>query len=269
MKKREIINKLKEELKSKITSQMLMLIDKETDENVDYQLGIDANSFKIHTNIIEGKNGSYLEISYCFNRETNNNALIIIKKEYNSAREQRNGFMSDGGLDLFTQVNSYVYDLNDKLLYHSCFSDDNKHFGNKEMVFSHDALATYFYDTTPKYEEGYLVSDPKISYQPFINIWQRYLDTNVVKTFGKNPFKGDYSNISITFDNNVEDIVLLSERYGHFYKPGYQMKINDENKIISIIEQIYQSSKNTNGFDFDKFDKEFEELMFEKDTRKP
>ena len=179
--------------------------------------------------------------------------------------------MEEVGLEIFTQSSSYVYDQTGRVLHKSWFSDENKYYGSDRMPLDYSpvALASYFKDTTPKYKNGYFESGPNSSYQPFTNVWQRYGDTNVVREFGRSPINGEYSNILITFDDHsYEDVNVLSESYGQFYLYGRRMKLSSEGEIIPAIERIYQASKTNAGFDFDKFNSEFEVTMFEPSGRK-
>lgn len=270
MKKEEIIKSLNNQLKGKIPSTILSLLNDSLIDDVIYHVESSNNIFKIYTNIKEGEIGSYSEIVCSYDAMNKNISLVITTKEY-SPEYQRRHIVEEVGLNIFTQSSSYVYDQTERLLHKSGFSDENKYYGNGRMPldYSEEALLGYFQDTTPEYKNGYFVSGPKSSYQPITNIWQRYGDTNVVRKFGRNPIEGEYSNIAITFDDfSHDDIELLSESYGKFYVYGRQMKLSKQDEIVSTIEKIYQNSKSHVGFNLDKFYSEFEESMFEPIERK-
>ena len=254
MKKEEIIIKIKDLVSKKI----LNLVSDNLDEHSNYYLEIN-DEIRIHTDIEEKEIGTYKDI-VC-----TKNYIVINKKVYAPNSELRYGFMTNVGLDMFTQTYSYIYDQKERLLYQSFFSDDNKYYGSNNMplVFNKEALQEYFADTNPIYDKGHLISLPNSMYQPFSNIWQRYGETNVVREYGRDPIQGEYSEIKITFDDDsYKDIHLLCERYGQIFSQGREMKLNNLEEIINEIERIYQESKTSSGFDLDYFWKTFDDTMF-------
>ena len=231
-----------------------------------YQMEMTETSFKINTILNEGKKGSYEEILFNHDNDTNTNSLIIIKKEYTPAYQQRH-IMEEIGLNIKTKVTSFVYDSKNRLLHNSNFIDNNNHYGinNMPLDYSKESLLKYFEETNPKYEKGYYKEEPKASFQPYTNIWHRYPNTHVIKEYGKNPIDGEFSKIKITFDDHfLADYELLTENQGSVYKIGHKLKITSEEQVIPEIERIYQSSETEFGFDHNRFDDLFEELMYEK-----
>ena len=270
MKKEQVLEKINGLQSEFLTNEIISNIKISLKKNEEYELDLTDTSFKINTILKDGKNGTYEEIIFNHDNETNNNSLIIIRKEYSPALQQRN-IRKEVGLDIFTKATSYVFDKQNKLQHTSSFIDDNKYYGNNltSLEYSKEALLSYFNDTNPKYNNGFYVEGPNNSYQPFTNIWHRYPNTHVVKEFGRDPINGEYSKIKITFDDHfTQDQELLSESYGRVYKKGYELKMNDVEEIVPIIEEIYQDCQTEFGFDSNTFYQIFEEKIFENNTKK-
>ena len=264
MNKNQIMEYLNTIPRTHLTNEILTKIKEALTDYGIYDLFGSQNKFTILSRLEPGKNGSSLEIHYAHDETTQNNSLVVTKKEYSPAFQMRY-FFEEVGLNIFTESNSYVYTKEDRLLHQSWFSDENKYYGSHKMPldYSIEALKSYFADTTPKYQNGYFVSGPNSAYQPFTNIWQRYGNTNVFREYGRSPINGEYSEIGITFDNAIsEDIKLLNESYGNIYTRGREMKLYGEEIIVTKIDRIYNESINGNDFDFEKFYSDFESNMY-------
>lgn len=264
MNKNQIMEYLNTVPKNYMTNQIITKINASLDDNTLYNFYGSHNNFSITSEIFPGKNGSYLEIHYAHDEATHNNSLVVTTKSYAPAFQMRY-FYEEVGLDIFTQSNSYVYTEQGRLLHHSWFSDEHKYYGSHQMPldYSIESLKRYFSDTTPKYQNGYFVSGPNSAYQPFTNIWQRYGATNVFREYGRSPINGEYSEIGVTFDNNIsEDIKLLNESYGQIYTRGREMLIHGEDNVVSTIDRIYRESTNDGEFDFEGFHNKFETTMY-------
>lgn len=265
MNKEIIMKYLKSISRTIISSVVLEKIDKTLNDYHKYKFVGGTNTFSITSEIKPGSHGDYTEITYNHDPKTLDKSLVITTKSYSPTHEVRYGFMQEVALNMFTQSNSYVWDENDNKLYHSWFSDEHKYFGSHEekMDYSVESLKSYFEQTTPTYEFGIYKSNPKSAYQPFKNIWERYGKTNVIHQYGRNPIKGEYSEIGITFDDESKpDEMLLSESYGQIYSRGREMKLSVTEEIVAKIDEIYQECNAGEAFDSDTFHEKYESEMF-------
>lgn len=180
--------------------------------------------------------------------------------------------MEEVGLNIFSDISSYVFDETGLMIYSSWFSDENKYFGYgtvENLDCSIESLKEYFKKTTPEYEKGFIVRSAESAYQPFISTWQRYGKSHVYKAYNRNPMKGENGEVGITFDDDDKmDQKLLSESNGTIYRKGCEMNLTDEMEIANRIEEIYQSCYSETGFDIDSFNEEFEKTMFESNSRR-
>lgn len=263
----ELVND--EPLKSFLSETLIGEIDKNIDYFGDYEIRFIDNVLSIYTNIKDGLNGDYLEIKASKNKETNYRNILVTRKQYSPNYQMINGFNESAGIDIFTEINSYVYNENMKV-YSSWYSDDNKYFGFeiKNLPSDKESIAKYIEETSPKYKNGILISGAKKAYQPFTDIWQRYGNTNVIRKYGRSPINGEYSKIGITFDNDMLNQMLLEENHGLIYSVESDLKYDNELDIIVKIQEIYNNHRNGKVFDLDGFNYEFYNEMYKKNYRR-
>ncbi len=265
MKKNRIMELVNDEpLKSFLGKEIIKKINTQISEFGDYEIRFKDDVLRIYTEIKEGLRGEYLEIAASKNKENNYRNILITKRQYEPNCEEKNGIQTQISVDLFTEISSDVYN-NDKKMYSSWYSDDNVCFGvgMKNIPDDKESIAKYFEETSPKYQNGILISGPKNSYAPFFNFWQRYGNTNVFRSYGRTPMSGKYSEIGITFDNNERDQKLLEESYGTIYCNGKKLKYEDEADIIVKVQEIFNNHKNGSSFDHEGFNEEFNSSMYE------
>ena len=258
-----------EPLKSFLGEILSEKIDQSLDHFGDYEVRFKDNILRIYTDIKDGVEGNYLEIVASKNSETNYRNLLITRKQYSPNYQLINGFNENAGIDMFTEINSYVYNENMRV-YSSWYSDDNKYYGSeiKNLPSDKQSITKYIEETSPKYKNGIFISGAKKAYQPFIDIWQRYGNTNVIRKYGRSPINGEYSKIGITFDNDMFDQLLLEENNGFIYSVGYDIKYDNELDIIVKIQEIFNNYRNGNEFDLDGFNYEFYNEMYKKNNRR-
>ncbi len=265
MSKEELIEQLSNR---GITGPTLKIMTASLKDNEEYKIEEENGNLKVSSNMTPGSNGTYMEMIYGYDEETKEKSLVVTNKEYNPNVELRNGFREEVALNVFTKSRSFVFDEDDLLVYSSSFSDDNKYVGKNDMPldYSETTLKEYFKETTPIYDKGRIARPPKDSYQPFTNQRERYGKTSVIREFGRSPIHGEYSDIKITFDDNSrDDIKVLEESYGTFYRKGREMKVSDEEEIVRILDESFKESQET-GFDEIDFRESLESKLFKTRT---
>lgn len=267
MKKIEIVNLFNGENDIALPEPTIKKISDFLSDTAEYKLERKDDGFVIHTELKEGERGSYYEVSCEYDRETKNISVITMKKEYGPQSQIRYGFREIVGLNIFSDINSYVFDENGVMLYKSWFSDENKYFNNHEKMpldYSVSSLEEYFKKTTPQYEKGVEVLSAESAHQPFTSHWKRLGNTHVYKLHSRNPMNGEHGEIGITFDDGKQsDQKLLNESYGQIYVEGRKLNFTGETNIANKIEEIYQSCCSDEGFDMERFNEEFESTMFQ------
>lgn len=230
-----------------------------------YDLKIEGNVIKINTPFVEGKSGSYHLITCEFDKETGNISVVNTKKEYMPQMEVRYSFREEVGINMFTSSRSRVFSSDGTLIYQSSFDDEHKYFGknNPNLEYTKDALFNYFDETSPVYEKGFVKESAYSSYQPFTYEWKRYGKTHVVEEHGRNPLKGEFGSIIVTFDDNsIQDLKIAEKINQQIYYPGQELKINSEQEIVEKLEQIYQESYTNGVIDLEKFKREVNSSLF-------
>lgn len=269
MKKDDLIKYLKTLSNMQLTEKVLNIISKSLSDREEYVMEEEHGQIKVHTPITSGSRGTYFEMYYSLNEETKEKVLVMTEKEYdpsNRARGSFRGYGQDERLELLTRSKSIVFDENDLIVYRSSFIDDNESFGSFNsgaLDYSENSLKEYFEETTPIYNQGRIMYSAKTASQPFIDEWERYGKTNVVRDHGRTPIHGEYSDILVTFDDPTQsDLKLLKESYGQFYLEGKTITMDNEQEIIEAIDSMYKEFDSVAGFDRDGFKSKFDKTMF-------
>ncbi len=269
MKKDDLIKYLKTLSNMQLTEKIINIISKSLSDKEEYVMEEEHGQIKVHTPITQGNMGTYFEMYYSLNEETKEKVLVMTEKEYDPSRKSRSsfaGYGQDERLAILTRSKSIVFDENDLIVYRSSFIDDNETFGSFNsgaLDYSENSLKEYFEETTPIYNQGRIKYSAKTVSQPFIDEWERYGKTNVVRDHGRTPIHGEYSDILVTFEDPTQsDIRLLKESYGHFYLEGKTVTMDNEQEIVDIIDKMYKEFDSVTGFDRAGFKSKFDSAMF-------
>ena len=270
MDNKEILCLLGKYDKQIFTDFIMSQIKKALNDDCKYDLQLLENGCIIRSQLVDCSMGEYLEIIVTTSKKDKKNSIVLTKKDYNPFYDIRNGFRQEVSLEVFSTVYSYVLTQDDKVLYSSWYSDDNKYCTvNNHHKLNQTELQNVLSNTSPTYENGVIKQPPKSSYTPFHNIWERYKNTNVFHEYGRNPINGEYSNIGVTFDNRmVDDIKLLSERNGTVFSLNGELNYTDIQIVFDKINSIYQNHSFGDSFDIDSFYEEFNNTMFKSKIKK-
>jgi hypothetical protein len=266
MTKDEIIDVLKNGSSFEVPHFIIESVENTLKNSVDYEFKTEENSIKINSVLTDGESGSYLEICIGFDKETNNFSLVTTNKTYNPNVELRNGWRVQTGFEIFTESSSTVFDAQGLKIYHFWFNDDHKYYGSydiENLDYSKQSLLKYFNDTNPKYKNGFLIELPQSQFQPFTHFWERYGKSHVVKSYGRNPMHGTFSDIAITFDDGSQnDISLLHISNNQIFVPNKELKYQTEQENVDKIEELYKQFVTPEGFDDFAFYCAFDQAMF-------
>ena len=199
--------------------QILKHVETTLKEHLNFQLDENELGVTIKSIIDNVERGSFALIK--INKDPTNDdiSVISVKKEYNPQNEVRYGWMTEVGLNMFTDASSAIFDKNGLCLYRSWYSDENKYHDVPEDK-TPDSIMTAISKTTPKYNsKGAFVEDPESSYRPFTNIWERVDKTRVIHRHGRSPINGQYSDVGIVYtaDGKEKEEYFLQENHGRVY----------------------------------------------------
>ncbi len=273
MKKEDLIRYLMTLSNMQLTEKVLNIISKSLSDKEEYVMEEEHGQIKVHTPITPGSMGTYFEMYYSLNEETKEKVLVMTEKEYDPSRKSRSlfgGYGQDERLAILTRSKSIVFDEDDLIVYRSSFIDDNETFGSFNsgaLDYSENSLKEYFEETTPIYNQGRIMYSAKSASQPFVDEWERYGKTHVVRDHGRTPIHGEYSDVLVTFEDPTQsDIKLLKESYGQFYLEGKTITLDNEQEIVDTIENLYQEFDSVAGFDREGFRDKFDNTMFKSRT---
>ena len=263
MKRTDIMKEIKKHLDSKLFSKEIIdCLDNFLLDYPEYEIEIVGNNCYIESVINEGDNGNYFRIVIKYDEESKTNSIVTEEKEYAPFYETRYGIRDQVSLNMFSTVNSYVFDENGTMLYNSWYSDENRYFGSDNMPIpvDKDSLKEYFKQTSPKYKDGKYFTGPESAYRPFNNIWERYGKTSVYHQHGRNPIKGEYSMIGVYgLDmDGVREHELLQESYGTIYSRNGDVEIEDIDTLIIKLDELFNKHKKDDGvLDYESFMDDF------------
>lgn len=205
--------------------------------NGDFIIGEDyASVLSIKGNENDGYRSSlYLK----FDKESETVYLTTTSNSYHPTGKSLDDDMFKAELEMFTQSSSKIFDKSGKLLYSSSNSDEIK-----SIKLLEDQTGVTISDKcNPKYQSGRQISKPEIARAPFNNEWVRYPGTNIYRSKGGSPIKGEYSTIGITMDNSqIDNIEVIQESYGQFFYANKRIELSEE-QIVELLESVYQRLK--------------------------
>lgn len=203
--------------------QLLEYAEKSLKNNFEFQLDKNELGVTIKSIIENPERGSFGVVKITRNPESGDIGIISVKKEYAPQNEVRYGFMTEVGLNMFTDANSAVFDKDGVCTYTSWFSDENKYYKTAEHKDT-DYIQTAIKETTPKYDsKGKFVNGPDSAYRSFTDIQERITKTRVIHRHGRSPINGEYSDVGVIYKDDAgkeKEQYFLHENHGKVYSKG-------------------------------------------------
>lgn len=223
MKTKEVLEYLKTRYEDlPCYEQILQNIKKALKESLEFQINEIESGVTIKSIIKNVKMGNFGLIKISKNPTNADISVIAIKKSYAPQNELRYGWMTEVGLNMFTDARSAIFDKDGLCTYESWYSDENKYYevsGDKSTEYIMEAIKK----TTPKYDEkGTMIGGPESSFRPFTNINERIGKTRVIHRHGRSPINGEYSQVGVKYnaDGNEKEEYFLEENNGKVYYSG-------------------------------------------------
>ena len=230
--------------------QLLEYAEKSLKDNLEFQLDGNELGVTIKSIIENAERGTFGLVKITRNPESGDMSIISVRKEYSPQNEVRYGFMTEVGLNMFTDANSAVFDKDGVCTYTSWFSDENKYYETAENQ-DKDYIMTAIKKTTPKYDsKGKFVEGPESSYRPFTNIQERINNTRVIHRHGRSPINGEYSDVGVIYkgdDGKEKEQYFLKENHGKVYSKGKGW-LGSLKEVAKKIESLIDTNTTRDGW---------------------